>query len=372
MEDAYSLRTPDRVPILSMVDNYAIHYAGYTLKEILEDDEKHYRAYERIIEDFFWDATMYSGITKAMKFFDVLGGGAFTVTESLQIASGAAMNMEEDEYKELAKDPEKFFLNTVYPRKYKLLREPFSENTYNNFALGVDKLFDFLKLSSNNVQRFKNDHGMLVARGATSYMPLDLILDFLRDFQGTMMDVRRRPEEMVEACDSLADYVVESVDRSYPKHVAGKTVYVPLHAPQFLRPKIFEKVYYPSFMKVLEKFNERGLKALLYFEKNWEHLYDYLKELPLDTVVGYFEDDDIRKAKKELGSRMCIVGGMPIHKLMYGSVQDCVDEAKGLIDDVAPGGGYIFCTNVILHNSGDTKPENLRAVNEFVRDYGKY
>ncbi|MBF7097504.1 uroporphyrinogen decarboxylase family protein [Alkalibacter mobilis] len=372
MEDAYNRRVPDRVPVYSMVDNYAIHYAGYSLREILDDDEKHYKAYEKIMVDFHWDATMYSSITKAMKFYEKIGGGTFEVTDSLQVHSGTQNNMKEDEYKELAKNPEKFLLNTVYPRKYEVLREPFNLDTYKRFESGVDELFNFLKLAGNNTKRLKENHGVLVNRGASTFMPMDMLLDYLRDFQGTMLDIRRRPEEVVEACDSMADYLLERIFSSYPEHVPGMTVFIPLHTPQFLRPKVFEQVYWPSFIKILNKLHEKGMKALCYFERNWEHLYDYLKEVPQDTVVGYFEDDDIRKAKRELGGKMCIVGGMPVSKLMYGTEQECIDVAKSLIDDLAPGGGYIFCTNVILHNAGDTKPENLRAVNEFVRDYGKY
>ncbi|KPU44508.1 uroporphyrinogen decarboxylase (URO-D) [Oxobacter pfennigii] len=373
MEKVYNRGIPDRVPVYSMVDNYAIHYAGYTLKEVIEDEEKQYRAYEKIMLDFFWDSTMYSGVTKAMKFFNKLGGGTFKVTDSLQVEGGAAEIMNADEYKELAKDPAKFMLNVLYPRKYGLFTEDISfEEKYKRFASAVDELFAFLDLGKRNTQRLKDEHGILVSRGATMFMPLDIILDFLRDFQGTMLDIRRRPQEVAEACDALADYLLQMIEDSYPNHIPGHMIFIPLHVPQFLRPKAFEQVYWPSFKKILDAFSKKGYKALCYFERNWEHLYDYLQELPKNTVVGLFEDDDIRKAKKELGHIMCIAGGMPVNKLMYGTKEECVDYTKSLLDDMAPGGGYIFCSNVILHNAKDAKPENLRAVNEYVRDNGKY
>ena len=49
-----------------------------------------------------------------------------------------------------------------------------------------------------------------------------------------------------------------------------------------------------------------------------------------------------------------------------------MDIAKGLIDDLAPGGGYVFTTNRVMLTEADGKAENLRAVTEFVADYGKY
>ena len=58
--------------------------------------------------------------------------------------------------------------------------------------------------------------------------------------------------------------------------------------------------------------------------------------------------------------------------LYYGTKEECLDLAKGLIDDLAPGGGYIFSTNRAMIAPTDGNPENLKAVNEFVREYGVY
>ena len=39
---------------------------------------------------------------------------------------------------------------------------------------------------------------------------------------------------------------------------------------------------------------------------------------------------------------------------------------------MAPGGGYILSLDKYILNASDVNPENMRAVNEFVRDYGVY
>ena len=43
-----------------------------------------------------------------------------------------------------------------------------------------------------------------------------------------------------------------------------------------------------------------------------------------------------------------------------------------VIDSVAPGGNYVFAPNKILLAANDARPENLKAVTEFVREYAVY
>lgn len=42
MEIAQRGGVPDRVPVYSLVDNWAFSYAGYSIEEIFENDEKHF------------------------------------------------------------------------------------------------------------------------------------------------------------------------------------------------------------------------------------------------------------------------------------------------------------------------------------------
>ena len=69
---------------------------------------------------------------------------------------------------------------------------------------------------------------------------------------------------------------------------------------------------------------------------------------------------------------MTLCGGMTAYTLFYGSKQECLDEAKGLIDDLAYDQRYIFTTGKMLSFPNDAKPENMKAVNDFVREYGVF
>ncbi|GAH50987.1 unnamed protein product, partial [marine sediment metagenome] len=58
------------------------------------------------------------------------------------------------------------------------------------------------------------------------------------------------------------------------------------------------------------------------------------------------------------------------HILPHGTPQQVKDEVKGRIDDLAPGGGFVFAT---VHNiQSDVPPENIMAMWEALQEYGVY
>jgi hypothetical protein len=372
MEIAQTGGIPDRVPIYSLVDNWAFNYAGYTIEEIFEDDEKHYKAFEKVAKDFYWDSMFTCVTSRAMNYVNALDGGSFTTKGIMQVETGQAMSMEPEEYDELIKDPYAFIRDVVAPRKYGLMRMEYSEEKYQKYTEAIDYFFRFRKLGATAVARLKGEVGIPVSRGGVFWHPLDLILDYLRDFRGIMIDIKRNPNKLAEAAEAMTPMVIELCEMSYPKHIKGKSIFNPMHLPQFLRPKDFEKVYWPSYKKIVEHFASKGFVVQSYFERNYSHLYDFLQELPKGHVFGLFEDDDLRVVKKKLGNTMCIGGGMDIYTLNYGTKEECIDMAKALIDDLAPGGGYVFTTNRIPHSPNDANAKNLKAVNDFVREYGVY
>ena len=141
--------------------------------------------------------------------------------------------------------------------------------------------------------------------------------------------------------------------------------------PSYMRTKDFEKLYWPSFKALIDELVGEGYTIQVFFEKNWTRYYEFLQDLP-KGVIGYFEEDDLGVVKEKLGKKMCIMGNMPLSILRTGTVQQCVDTAKEIIDKAAPNGGYLFTTDKSLLTVKDVKAENFRAVNEFVHEYGIY
>jgi uroporphyrinogen-III decarboxylase len=94
--------------------------------------------------------------------------------------------------------------------------------------------------------------------------------------------------------------------------------------------------------------------------------------LPKGFAIGLVEGDNIFDAKKKIGDNVTLAGGMPLELMKLSTKEKCIDAAKRIIDECAPGGGYIFATSRALLSKGDVNVENLKAVNEFVHEYGVY
>ncbi len=81
---------------------------------------------------------------------------------------------------------------------------------------------------------------------------------------------------------------------------------------------------------------------------------------------------DTRELKQRFGNDLTFYGGgVDTQRVLpRGTPQQVRDEVKRRIDDLAPGGGFIFNT---VHNiQADVPPENIVAMWETVRDYGVY
>jgi len=111
-----------------------------------------------------------------------------------------------------------------------------------------------------------------------------------------------------------------------------------------------------------------GMIPYVYTEGPYNSRIKYLTEVPKGKVVISFEEVDPVYAKQQLGDIACIQGVFPIYLLHYGTKQQVIDEAKRLIDILAPGGGYIFSTGAGFDQA---KPENVEAMFDTVKTYGK-
>lgn len=94
------------------------------------------------------------------------------------------------------------------------------------------------------------------------------------------------------------------------------------------------------------------------------------------TVIDPLEvppmgDCDLAELKKLYGGKIVLKGNLHTTEVMLkGSVDDVVAASKKAIDDAAEGGGFILSTGDQCGR--DTPDENLRAMVETARTYGRY
>lgn len=371
IEETISNQKSDRVPIISLCTTWAYFHYGKKPLDSFKDPNLTKEVFRKLYRDFYWDGILLprNGKSFTQRTMDLLGGGTYEYDKNgmIQTRHGSVTVMESDEYPELIADPYKFILEKVFPRRYKLMQR--------NDEKKYEDMVEVMKDAINMQARFKEEDqisekefGIPQMRSLAFYNPIDFILDYFRDFDVIIGDVKRKPRLMCEAGMALVDFAFDHIGSAVPEE--GKVIFMPMHLPQFLNKKDFEKVYWPSYRTLMERIIAKGFKIAFYFERTYEHLFDYLKELPKNKVVGLFEGDDIVMAKKQLGDVMCVAGGMPVSLLKTGTKQSCIDYAKRIIDEAGRDGGYLFTTDMIMLTDADGKAENLQAVNEFVHEYG--
>lgn len=80
---------------------------------------------------------------------------------------------------------------------------------------------------------------------------------------------------------------------------------------------------------------------------------------------------DIRELKRKYGKKLCFIGNVDLsYTLTRGTPGEVREEVKGLIRDVAPGGG--FCVGSSNTITDYVPPQNYRALLEATFEYGKY
>jgi uroporphyrinogen decarboxylase len=80
---------------------------------------------------------------------------------------------------------------------------------------------------------------------------------------------------------------------------------------------------------------------------------------------------DSKRLKQEYGKDISFWGGIDTQHIMpFGRPEDVADEVKRRIDDLAPGGGFVFAT---VHNiQAFVPPENIVTAFATALDYGNY
>jgi len=82
-------------------------------------------------------------------------------------------------------------------------------------------------------------------------------------------------------------------------------------------------------------------------------------------------DCDLALLKREYGSRISLMGNLHTTEVMLrGTPETVMDAAKRAMDDAAEGGGFILSTGDQCGR--DTPDENIMAMIELARTYGKY
>jgi hypothetical protein len=196
------------------------------------------------------------------------------------------------------------------------------------------------------------------------------LLSQLRGSTNFMLDLRRRPDQVLEVLDIVCDGVI-AAGLALAEMVQAKTVIVGAvrGSADFISPKMFEKFCLPYLVRTAHAAAEAGLRIQYHFDTNWTPMLEYFRELPPKS--GYLHLDertDIIQAKKVLGDHLCLLGNLKPSLFTLGTEAEVEREVKSIIDGCAAGGGLI----VSVELTADSRFELVDKMIQTTKEYGVY
>jgi hypothetical protein len=396
--DAIQLRIPDRVPIICGIGYFPAKYSGIPCSAAYYDFEAWYAAYRKTLPDFPADMIFHQAFTpgKALEYLEPkqLRWPGHGVNPNHGHQSIEIDNMQADEYDAYLNDPSDYMLRVHLSRTSDLLAGLSKLPKLSGLsghqgaqALAValsspeaSLAIRTLLKTGNEIRRWQSRmskfNKMMYDLGFPQYFqgsalpPFDMISHSMRGMSGTIMDMYRRPEKVLQTCEKILELTL-----ARPLPPPSEQGHIRLFmtntrgSDDFLSPKQFAAFYWPTFKRLVQALIDRGATPCIFFEGNFTSHLEHLLEFPRGKILARLDTTDIFRAKEVLKDHVCIQGNVPSTLLQVGTVQDIKDYCKKLIDVVGRGGGFILSPR---SSTDEVKPENLKAMIDFTREYGVY
>jgi hypothetical protein len=397
--DAIELRIPDRVPVIAGMGYFPAKYTGITCEAAWYDYDKWLAACKKTLQDFqpdftspqpFFPGSAYEHLEPRIVRLPGHGVSPYHSHQSIE-----EEYLKADEYSAFINDPSDFMLRTYLPRVCGTLGGLEKLPKLSNFAgmfmsagiLGealatpeVAAAIEALVKSGQEMLKWRakmtefnqevENMGFSPFVQGVALAPFDVISHSFRGMKGTITDMYRQPEKLLEACQKILEITLEKPLPPSNKY-GNIRIGMPLTrgSDDFMSLKQFETFYWPTLKKLMLGLIEKGAILCPFYEGNFITRLEHFRELPKGKVLAHLDTTDIFKAKEIFRGHTCIQGNVPASLLQVGTVKEVKNYCRKLIDIVGEGGGFILSPR---GSTDEINPENLRAMIEFTKEYGVY
>ncbi|MEW6137243.1 MAG: uroporphyrinogen decarboxylase family protein [Thermodesulfobacteriota bacterium] len=396
--DAVALKKPDRVPIATMWDFFPARWKGISVKAVMYDPQLMFDSWVECLEHFQPDMGenpfALRGLARVIEALDFqhLKWAGHGLGDNMSYQFVELEVMKADEYDHFLFDTTDFMIRRYWPRVYKALAPLENLPPLNQVISYFWGLYSGVFLLSPEMEAARNamieaakasaevlkwagafakkliDMGFPIPSGGYSQVPFDTLGDVFRGTKGIMMDMYRRPDKVMAACEKLLPIMIDSAVAS-AKRTGVPRVFIPLHKglDNFMSPDQFHKFYWPHMKELLEALIREGITPWVLAEGICNNRLEAFRDVPPGKVIYHFEATDMVLAKDMMKDRCCIRGNVPMSLLTVGTPEEVRAYCKKLIDTCAVDGGFIMDASAPL---SDAKPENVQAMYDFTKDYG--
>lgn len=394
--DAIKLKEPDRVPSYCGTGHAPARFSGYTVKDVMYSPEKLKNAWTRYMNEVEQDSLPTPNVRNGYiwdmvrpRSYKWAGNG---LPDNCSPQYVELELLKANEWDRFMENPSDFHLRTYLPRACEIAK-PLEKlppiQSIGSFGSGfgafADPEIQSVFAVFNKAGEHEREWGKVLsevdmtgkAMGLPTFyvlarggVPIDTIGASLRGTVGTINDMFRQPEKLIEYIEREMPNAIRSIVET--ADITGiPCMYMPLHrgADSFMSEKQFLKFYWPYLKRVVEGLVAEGVVPVLFAEGAYNSRLEIVKDLPKASVIWHFDQTDIKRAKDILGSSSCIMGNIPISMMVTGTPSDVKARCKTLIETAGKEGGYILAPGAA---SDDVKKENVKAVLEAAKEYGVY
>jgi hypothetical protein len=398
VRDVIELREPDRVPFMVLIEPH--RYSGISNSAAYYDHLALKRTMRKMAADLEPDMGEpgFPACGAAMTELDVQNcvwpGGSKSPDYEYQFIEGEYM--KEDEYDMFLNDPSGFMIRRYLPRVYRALMPLAKLPPLDSMFMGFDgltplfaspefpKMAKHLAKAGRHVQEFRKCIGdayeelaqlgfppfARFAPGGVGGAPFDTVTSFLRGMKGSMLDMYRRPDKLLRACEVILERRIacaipaDPTARDYPQRVG-----MPLWRgdPVFMSEAQFKKFYWPGLKKSLQTHVDLGYVPVPFFEAVFGNRLECLLELPKGKILASIEAVDAARAKEMLGGHTSLLVRCPNTSKLW-SLGQLESFIKDLIDKCGRNGGLI----IVIKMPDKVQIEDMQALLKSIAEYGRF
>ncbi len=397
---AINLEKPDRVPVNVQAGFWPARRAGLTPFEAMREPARAADAWKRFNVDFGPDGLVSPGsyalpasMLEVLEYKPYAWPGHGTSRDA-----GFQYNEQEwmlpEEYDHLISDPTDYMLRVYLPRTvgalagfaslsplFDFIELPFVSGNIgawgtDEIASGLEKIAEASRIVREWNSVMRPAMGEVMALGFPPYWggstkaPFDILGDTLRGTRGIVLDLFRRPDKVLAACERLVQVAIDWRVRR-PGLPPTPVVFIPLHkgADGFMSDEQFHIFYWPTLHKVLLGLIDEGFIPCLFAEGRYGSRLEAITDLPKGKTAWLFDQTDMASAKETIGKIACIQGNVPLSLIHAGTPSEVATYCRELIDVAGEGGGFILDMGAVA-DAG--REENLHAMIQSAKEYGVY
>ncbi|MBL8095181.1 MAG: hypothetical protein JNL73_13505, partial [Anaerolineales bacterium] len=322
-------------------------------------------------------------------------GGVLAPTQGFQFVEGEYMMA--DEYDALIADPESYIMHVYTPRVMGSLAglgfmpsffgttelpfvpfmmagyaPPPVQQSLQALMEATQATLEWFGASAQVSAVTLSQMGLPGTMGGFSKAPFDFLGDSLRGTRAIMMDLFRRPNQVLAAVERLVPMAIQMAVGA-ANGSGTPFALLPLHkgADGFMSDADFKKFYWPTLKATILGIVKEGVVPCMFVEGGYNSRLDVLAEadLPKGATMWIFDQSDMGAVKAKFGSWACVGGNVPASLFKAGTPQQVGDYVKRLVDVCAPGGGFFLSPGAVLDQA---KAENMHEYLKVGKEAGVY